>query len=184
LAIDVSANRVGENSIYKVTGLLSNNTGDTYEAIGINATFFDDQGFRHGPIQVDVPFVLLGPGEVCPFSVEIPARRVQSFLLHPEGRPSRTESAPVALSSLSLSYEGAESVRVTGFATNKNEFMVKNVVVAGVLLDVHRQIVSMGSTYVLEEDIMPNTSVRFDLRIEHEPFSRYWLYAQAERDWQ
>jgi hypothetical protein len=62
--------------------------------------------------------------------------------------------------------------------------MVKNVAVAGVLLDASRQIVSVGSTFVLEEDIKPNASVRFDLRIDRVPFTRYWLYAQAERDWQ
>ena len=53
-----------------------------------------------------------------------------------------------------------------------------------VLLAQHRQIVSVGSTFVLEENIQPNASVRFDLRIDSVPFTRYWLYAQAERDWQ
>jgi hypothetical protein len=182
--IEVSANRARENSTYLVTGLVSNDSSETYEAIGINATFFDDQGFRHGPLDVEVPFRFLAPGESCPFSIKIAARRIQSFLLHPEGRPSRTESAPVVLSNLSLSTGGIDSLRVTGLATNENEFKVKNVTVAGVLLDANRQIVSLGSTYILQEDILPNTSVRFDLRIPREPFSRYWLYAQAERDWQ
>jgi hypothetical protein len=95
-----------------------------------------------------------------------------------------TEAAPVVLSGLNLSYSGTESVRVTGFATNVNEYMIKNVALAGVLLDANRQIVSLGSTFVLDENIQPNASVRFDLRIERQPFARYWIYAQAERDWQ
>lgn len=184
LTIEVSANRALENSVYKVTGLISNPTDETYEAVGIVATFFDDQGFRHGPLDAEVPFRLLGPGESSPFSIEIAARRVQAFMLHSEGRPSDTESAPVVLSGLRLTYDSTDSVRVTGYATNENEFMVKNVAVAGVLLDQNRQIVSMGATYVLQEDIKPNVSVPFDLRIPREPFARYWLYAQAERDWQ
>jgi hypothetical protein len=180
----VSANRAGENSTYKVTGFVRNDGDKTYEAIGMNATFYDDENFRHGPLNVDVPFLLLNPGEVCPFSIEIAARRLRSFLLHPEGRPTGTESAPVALGNLSLSYTGADSVRVTGTATNQNPFKIKNVVVAGVLIDASGQIVSLGSTYVLEEDIMPNAWVRFDLRIERVPFYRYRLYAQSERDWE
>lgn len=183
-SISVSANRLGENSVYKVTGTVRNEANQTYEAIGVNATFFDDQGFRHGPIQANIACLFLSPGEDCPFSVEIPARRVQFFLLHPEGRPSSTESAPMQLGSLSLSYDGLESVRVTGSATNTNPFKVRNIVVTGVLLDASDQIVSLGSTFVLQEDIMPNQSVRFDLRIKRVPFVRYRLYTQAERDWQ
>jgi hypothetical protein len=182
--IEVSANRALENSVYKVTGIMTNASSEHYEAVGMNATFFDDQGFRHGPLDVDVPFRLLAPGESCPFSIEIAARRVQSFVLHPEGRPSRTEAASVMLSGLNLTYDSVDSVRVTGYATNENEYMVKNVAIAGVLLDQNRQIVSLGATFVLQEDIQPNASVRFDLRIMREPFTRYWLYAQAERDWQ
>jgi hypothetical protein len=182
--IEVSANRAQQDSVYKLTGLMTNTSGEHYEAVGMNATFFDDEGFRHGPLRVDVPFRLLAPGESVPWEIQIAARRVQSFLLQPEGRPSPTEAAEVVLSGLSLNYSGVDSVRVTGYATNKNEYMVKNVAIAGVLLDQHRQIVSVGSTFVLEENIQPNASVRFDLRIDSVPFTRYWLYAQAERDWQ
>ena len=102
----------------------------------------------------------------------------------PQGRPTDRQSAPMVLGNLSWSYAGADNVRITGTATNKNEFKVKNVVIAGVLKDASGQIVSLGETYVLEEDIAPNAWVRFDVRIKHEPFYRYQLYAQAERDWQ
>jgi hypothetical protein len=182
--IEVSANRLGENSTYKVTGIVRNNAAQTYEAIGVNATFFDDEDFRHGPIDAEVPCLLLAPGQECPFSVEIAARRIEAFLLHPDGRPSSTESTTVSLSNLSLSLDGLESVRITGTATNNNEYMIKNIVIAGVLRDASGQIVSLGSTYVLQEDIKPNASVRFDLRVKRVPFTRYWLYTQAERDWQ
>ena len=45
-------------------------------------------------------------------------------------------------------------------------------------------IVSLGSAYVLEENILPNANVQFDLRIDRVPFYRYTVYAQAERDWE
>ena len=182
--IVVSANRAGPNSTYKVTGLVRNDSSETFEAIGVNFTFFDDEDFRHGPLDADCPCVLLRPGEECPFSIEIAARRVVSFLAHPEGRPTGRQSATVVLSNVSWSYAGADSVRITGIAINKNEFKVKNVVVAGVLKDASGHIVSLGATYVLEEDILPNAWVSFDLRTKREPFYRFQLYAQAERDWE
>jgi hypothetical protein len=135
-------------------------------------------------MKATVPFLLLGPGEECPFSIEIAARRVQAFTLHPNGRQTDRRSAPVALRNLQLSYSGTESVRVTGQAINTNEFKIKNVAVAGVLLDANGHIVSLGSSFVLEEDISPNRAVEFDLRITRVPFYRYWVYAQAERDWE
>ena len=46
-----------------------------------------------------------------------------------------SRGAEVVLGGLSLSYSGTDSVRVTGYATNKNEYMVKNVAIGGVLLD-------------------------------------------------
>jgi hypothetical protein len=180
----VSGNRAGEESTYQVTGVMRNDGTETYEAVGLNATFFDDQDFRHGPLEADFPFLLLNPGEQCPFSVEIAARRVTAFVLHPDGRPTGRESAPVVLSNVNLYYDSLDSVRVTGVATNKNPFKIKNVTVAGVLLDASEQIVSLGSTYVLKEDILPDAWVQFELRIKRVPFYRYQLHAQAERDWE
>jgi len=183
-SITISANRAGENSTYKVTGFVRNNGAETFDSIGVVVTFYDDQGFRHGPLEADCPFILLGPGEQSPFSIEIAARRVISFLAHPNGRTTDRRSAPVVLRDLNLFYAGGDSVRITGLAVNGNEFKIKNVVVAGVLEDASGQDVSLGSTFLLEEDIGPGSGVRFDLRIKYAPFVRYQLYAQAERDWE
>jgi hypothetical protein len=180
----VSANRAEENSRYRVTGIMRNDGTETYEAIGLNATFWDDQGFRHGPLDAEIGCLLLRPGEECPFAVELGARRVVSFLLHPDGRPTGRESAAVVLGNLALANDGLESVRITGMATNRNQFKVKNVVISAVLLDASGQIVSLGSTYVLEEDIVPGASVSFTARLQSQPYSRYQLYGQAERDWE
>ena len=51
------------------------------------------------------------------------------------------------------------------------------------LLDAGGQIVSLGSAYVLQEDIAPGESVQFDVRVAKEPCVSYQLYGQAERDW-
>jgi hypothetical protein len=184
LTILVSANRAGPDSTYKVTGFVRNDSSENYRAVGVNATFFDDQGFRHGPLDAHTSFLILRPGEQSPFSVTIPARRVESFLLHPEGEATGHESADVSLSQVWLTRDGLESVRIRGIATNPNPFKIKNVAVAGALHDASGQLVSLGTTYILQEDIEPGHSVPFDVRVKTQPYTSYRLYAQAERDWE
>jgi hypothetical protein len=183
-SISVSANRALEDSVYQVTGLVRNDGDETYEAIGVIATFYSDDGFRFGPVDVRCPCTLLAPGESCPFSVEVTVRRPVAFLLHPEGRPTKRESALVALSGVQLLADGLDSMRITGVATNVNAFKVKNPIVSGVLVDASGQMVSLGYAYVVVEDIEAGAGVRFDLRVARAPYVSYQLYAQAERDWQ
>jgi hypothetical protein len=57
------------------------------------------------------------------------------------------------------------------------------VTVSVALLDASAQIVSLGSTYVIEEDVAPGESVHLSVRVAKEPYAGYELYAQAERDW-
>jgi hypothetical protein len=182
--ITISANRALASSVYLVSGQVRNDGTETYEAIGANATLTDDEGFFHGPLDVRVPCTLLAPGESCPFIIETNVRRPVAVLLHPEGRPSKTESASMALSNVRLIADGLDSVRIVGTATNDNPFKVKNPIVTGALIDDARQIVSLGYTYVVVEDIEPGASVPFDLRVKHRPYVRYQTYVQAERDWQ
>jgi hypothetical protein len=184
LTIEISANRALENSTYMLTGFLRNDTAETYDSIGVTATFFDDQGFRQGPLTAKVPFLLLRPGESCPFYVDLAARRLTAFHVKAEGRATWRESAAVELRNVGIAYIGEDSVRVVGSASNPNEFMIKNVAIAGVLLDGSGQIVSLGSAFVLEENIVEGGTVQFDLRIPRVPYERYWVYAQAERDWE
>jgi hypothetical protein len=87
------------------------------------------------------------------------------------------------LSAVQVVDAGSNYVRIRGTATNTSPFVVKNAIVSGVLIDAGGQIVSIGSSFGLEEDIAPGASVRFDLRVAREPYTSYRLYAQAERDW-
>ena len=92
------------------------------------------------------------------------------------------DALPVELSGVQVTNLGTY-VRISGTATNGNAFKVKNVTVSGVLLDGSGQIVSLGSTYVIQEDIAPGESVQFDVRVAKQAYAGYELYAQAERDW-
>jgi LysM repeat protein len=204
--IEVSANRakqdplVEKSQIYQITGIVRNDGDQTYAVSAIHVTFFDAEGFRgsfrkfpqpwetggewiwQGRTEADIASLLLAPGEEWPFSVAIRAQDMALFLIHPDAVPTGRESASVELSGVQVVDGGANHVRITGTATNGNPFVIKNVTVSGVLLDASGQILSIGSKYVLQEEIAPGASVRFDVRIEKEPYAQYRLYAQAERD--
>jgi hypothetical protein len=193
---------VEQSRKYKITGIVRNDGDQTYAVSALYVTFFDAEGFRgsfyrfpgrgrtggewiwHGQTEADLPCLLLAPGEECPFVVEITAQNMASFLIHPDAVATDRTSAPVELGGIVLVDEGLDYVRVTGTATNGNSFKVKNIVVSGTLLDTNGQIVSVGSSYVIQDDIEPGASVWFDLRIEKEPYVTYRLYGQSEYDWE
>jgi hypothetical protein len=183
-AVVVSAVRAEANSAWKVTGFLRNDGSETYEAIALNATFYDDEAFRHGPIDVRCPCVLLGPGESCPFSVQVAMRRPVSYLLHPDGRPTKRQSAAVEVRGVQIVADGLLSARITGTAANPNPWKIMNPVLIATLEDAGGQIVSLGWAYILQENIPPGGTVPFDVRVELAPFARYQVVGQAERDWQ
>ena len=183
-AITVSANRALEGSVALVSGWVRNESDETYEAIGVQATFSDGKGFYWGPLDTRCPCTLLAPGESCPFIIEASMRRPTAVLLHPLGRPSKRESVPVVLSGVRSVVDTDDSLRMTGTAANGKPFKIKNPIVVGILVDEFGQMVSLGYTYVTIEDIEPGASVPFDLRITRKPYAAVETYAQAERDWQ
>jgi len=193
---------VEESRQIQITGWVRNDSEQTYAVSRIGATFYDADGFRgvfvpgirdgkvvsgewlwHGAIDADFDCLLLAPGEICPFSVEITVQNMSSFRLYAEAAPTERESAPVALSNVQTSQDLTDYVRIQGTATNTNAFAVKNVVVSGALIDASGQMTSVGSAIVPKEGIAPGESVTFDLRIRRDAFVDYQLYAQAERDW-
>jgi hypothetical protein len=206
--IEVSANRAAQDPlveasrIYKITGTVRNDGDQTYAVSDILVTFYDATGFRgtfqpairdgkivggewhwHGETEAEFGALLLAPGEEWPFSVAIVGQDMASFLVHPDAAPTERESVPVKVSDVRLVDEGTGYLRISGTATNVSSLKAKNVTISGVLLDANGQIVSIGSVYVLQEDIEPGASVPFDVRIEQEAYASYQLYAQAERDW-
>jgi len=207
-AVEISLNRVTPDPLvetsrtYLVTGIVRNDGNETYAVSDILVTFYDAEGFRgvfepairegrivggewhwHGETNAEFAALLLAPGEEWPFLVAIVGQDMVSFLVHPDAAPTGRESASVELSGVQMVDTGLNYVRIRGTATNVSPFKVKNVIVSGALIDAGGQIVSVGSTFCLEEDVAPGASVRFDMRVEKESYARYRLYAQAERDW-
>jgi hypothetical protein len=205
-SIEISANQAivdpldAQNMTYKVTGLVRNNGSDTYTVSAVHITFFDAGGFRgsfyrfpqpwetggewvwHGKTDAAFGCLLLAPGETCPFGVEITARNMASFLVHADATVTGRQSVPVTLSNLRVTRDGSSYVRITGTATNSNSFTVKNVNVAGTLLDANGQIVSVGSTYIVQTGIVPGGSVSVDLRLPAASYANYRLYGRAEQE--
>jgi hypothetical protein len=207
-SVEISLNQatldplVEASQTYLVTGVVRNDGDETYAVSDILVTFYDAEGFRgtfqpavrdgklvggewhwHGEMEAEFAALLLAPGEEWPFRVAITGQNMASFMMHPDAAPTGRESVPVELSDVRLVDEGTDYLRISGTATNVSSLKTKNVTVSGVLLDANGRIVSVGSKYVLQEDIEPGASVPFDLRIENEPYTSYQLYAQAERDW-
>ncbi|MFN2156524.1 MAG: LysM peptidoglycan-binding domain-containing protein [Anaerolineae bacterium] len=206
--VEVSANYavqdplVAKSRTYTVTGIVRNDGDETYAVSDIMVTFYDADGFRgtfspairdgklvggewhwHGEVQAEFAALLLAPGEEWPFSIQITAQDMASFLIHADAAPTGREPAQVELSGVRLVDEGTGYLRISGTATNASPFKAKGLTVSGVLLDANGQIVSLGSTYVLDEGIEPGASVAFDLRVEQTSYASYQLYAQAEHDW-
>jgi hypothetical protein len=207
--VEISSNTTTQDPLveasqrYRITGLIRNDGEQSYAVSAIHVTFYDADGFRgtftpairdgkivggewdwHNEPDAEFAALLLAPGEVWPFSIEITAQNVASFLIHPDAAPTGRQSVGIELSDVEIAQDSTNFVRITGTATNASAYKAKNVTVTGALLDANGQIVSIGSTYTLQDDIEPGALVGFDLRIEKEPFTSYQLYAQAERDWE
>ena len=158
---------------------MRNDGSETYEGITVDCTFFDEHDHRFGPIAVHSPCMFLEPGAECPFSLEINPQKFVSYLLGVTGRPVEDRRpAAVVLSGVGVSYDGIGNARITGAVVNRNGFPVKEVTIAGALVDASGEIVSVGATLVLGE-VAPGASTSFDLRVEYRPYSHYQLYAQA-----
>ena len=171
--------RIEEDGTYRLIGMVRNDGSETYEGIGVHASFLDENGGGYGPVDVYCPCPFLDPGAECPFEVEMYAREWAAYRLHPRGQPiGHRRPASVELSGITVWNDGIGNVHVAGTATNENAFAIKNPVVAGVLVDASGRIVSVGSVLVFA-DVAPGGSVRFDVRIEYEPHSAYRLYARA-----
>ena len=191
--VQVDAIRV-EDGRYRVTGVVRNDGSETYEGVGIHATFYtlgpsgqgsgEDGLYPHGPVDAYCPCPFLEPGGQCPYSVEIYERNYAAYGLHPYGQPVAFhlwhEPASVTVSHVSVSNDGIGNVRISGTVTNRNDFTVKRATIAGVLVDSDGRVVSEGSTVVLG-GIEPGASALFDLRVAYQPYARYELYVQGVR---
>jgi hypothetical protein len=174
--------RIRADGKYEIVGRVRNDGGETYEGIGVRASFLDDKGGGFGSVDVYAPCPFLQPGAECPFSLQMYSRPYVAYRLHANGTPIvYRQPASLVLSGLSVFRDGIGNVRMQGTVTNGNAFVVRNPTIAGVLIDADGDIVSVGSTIVLGK-VAPGDSVQFDVRVEHQPYARYELYMQATQD--
>ncbi len=203
-SVEISMNLATPNplldgsTLYKVTGLLRNDGDVVYAVNRVHITFFDASGFRgsyspfpqrrygeyiwHGAMEAEFDCMLLAPGEACPFTAEIAAYDMASFLVHADAVVAQwREPAPVYVQSSTLIDQGS-NVRITGTIVNPNTYAIKNVVVSAVLLDADGRITSMGSSYVVQS-IAPGAEVAFTAMAPvREAYVAYEFLVQAEGD--
>ena len=163
-------------------GMVHNDSAETYEGAGVHASFVDDEGRGHGPVDVFCPAPFLLPDAECPFALEIYGTDYVACRLHPRGFPAVSgQPAPLAVRVISVSSDVGGDVRITGVAANENPFGVKRGTIVGMLLDREGQVVGLGWT-LLFDDLAAGASEPFDLRIDYQPYSRYRVYGQGARD--
>ncbi len=202
-SVEISLNQATPNplldgtEIYRVSGLLHNDGDATYAVNTVHITFFDASGFRgsfnpfprrrygeyiwHGAMEADFDCMLLAPGEACPFTAEIAAYDMGSFLVHADAVVAEwREPATVHVQGSTLVDQGS-NVQISGTVVNPNSYAVKNVVVNGALLDANGRITSIGSAYLVQS-IAPGAAASFTAMVPWQAYTSYQLYVQAEGD--
>jgi hypothetical protein len=180
--IAVHTIRVTEDGYTEMLGVVRNESTETYEGVGVHASFVDDQGRGHRAVDVFCPSPFLLPGAECPFALDIYGTNYVSYRVHPRGFPAVSgQPAPLTVRVVDVSTDALGNVQITGVATNENPWGVERGTVIGTLVDREGQIVGVGWT-LLFEDVAAGASESFDLRIGYEPYSRYRVYAQGAQD--
>ena len=204
-AVEISLNQATPNplldgtTIYRIGGLLRNVGDEVYAVNTVHVTFYDFGGFRgsynpfparrygeyiwHGALEADFDCMLLAPGEACPFTAQITAHDMSSFLVHADAVVAQwREPAPVTVQASALDDQGG-SVRIRATITNPNDYAIKNVVATAALLDANGAITSIGSAYHVQS-IAPGGTVACVVNVPTQPYASYQLFAQAEGDFQ
>ena len=202
-SVEISLNQSTPNplldgtKIYRVSGLLRNDGDAVYAVNAVHITFYDSSGFRgsynpfpqrrygeyvwHGAMEATFSCMVLAPGEVCPFTAEITAYDMGSFLVHADAVVAEwREPAPVQVQSSSITDQGS-NVQISGAIVNPNTYAIKNVVINAALLDADGRITSIGSAYIVRS-IAPGATASFIAMVPTQPYATYELRAQAEGD--
>lgn len=192
-----------EGWIYTVGGFVRNDSDQNYTLQAIHVTFYDADGFKgafypfastgrgrnrggeyiwHGRTEADFACLVIGPGQPCPFSVQIAAADMASFLIHPDAAIVEWhEVASAEVRNTSLTDDGLGYLRISGTVHNPNTYPIKQVMVSGALLDNTGQWASFG-TAILPESIEPGMDKSFTVWVEKAPHVDYAVFFMAEGD--
>jgi len=167
---------------YKVTGLIRNDGAETYEGIGLEATFYDGSDWHFGPFDATCGCYTLAPGQSCAFSVEAYARDYAGYRLHPEGSPLKAwtgSSTVLTVKDAIVAGHAAGYVQLTGVVQNQTGSTVNTVRVSAVLMDSDDAVTGVG-TMIVAGQLAPGTEVSFSLRVPADLYAAYTVIAEAE----
>ena len=178
-SVEVSANQLLEGYLHRVSGIIRNESEETYTGLSVIGTFFMENGKRYGPVDVNVKCLMLAPGATCPFIVEATSKNLTEVIIHVTGNPTpRTPLAPeyygVRYSTDAIGY-----VHVTGTVQNPYTIHARHVTVVGSLINAQGEIVNVNATILLEQ-FPPGGTAPFEIHLKYTPFSSVNITTQAE----
>jgi len=177
-----SVRLVEGGATYKVTGWIRNDGAETYEGIGLEATFYDGSAWHFGPFDAICACYTLEPGQSCAFSAEAYARDYTEYRLHPEGAPLKAwTGSPTALTVTDAVVAGIEAgyVRLTGVVQNQTGSAVNAVRVSVALMDSDGAVTGVGTTIVAGQ-LAPGAETSFSLRVLSGVYASHNVTAEAE----
>lgn len=177
--IDVSANHLLQGYRHRISGMITNESTETYAGLNLIATFFMENGKRYGPVTTNVECLLLAPGSSCPFIVEATSKNLTSVILHTTGYPSpRTPLAPEYWG-VQYRIDNIGFVHITGIVRNQYTIPARHVTVVGSLVNAEGEIVNVGTTILLDA-ISPDGTATFEIILKYAPFRSISITTQGE----
>jgi len=173
---------VDGGATYKVTGWIRNDGDETYEGIGLGATFYDGSEWHFGPFNATCACYTLEPGQSCAFSVDAYARDYTGYRLHPEGSPLKAwtgSSTALTVRDAVVAGNVAGYVQLTGVVQNQTGSAVTAVRVSAALLDGDGAVTGVG-TVIVAGKLAPGAEVAFSLRVPADIYACYTVTAEAE----
>lgn len=179
LSVEVSANHLLEGYLHRVSGVIRNDSDETYTGLNVIATFFMVNGKRYGPVDANVKCLLLAPGATCPFILYATSKNLAEVILHVTGYA--TPRTPLSPDFYSVRYttDSIGYVRVTGTVHNPYTVPARHVTVVGSLINAQGDIVNVNATILLDV-IPPGETAPFEIHLKYTPFSTVSITTQAE----
>ncbi|MDF1515094.1 MAG: FxLYD domain-containing protein [Anaerolineae bacterium] len=177
--IEVQSNDLLEGFLHRISGVIRNESDNTYTGLSVIATFFINTGNRYGPINVNVKCLMLAPGATCPFIVHATSKNLTGVILHVTGYD--TPRTPLTPEYWGIRYyvDSIGYVHITGTVHNPYTIPAQHVTVVGSLVNSQGNIVNVGSTILLDP-LEAGANETFEIIVKYMPFQTVGIVTQAE----
>ncbi len=182
LTITVDGVRLADGGTYEIAGSIRNDGTQTYEDIGIEATFYTTDPWHYGPFDAALNSYTLAPGQSCAFVVQAYARDYTGYRLHAGGSPVKAwtgSSAPLTVVDAHVVDQTAGLVHLAGVVRNDTGSTVGNARVSGQLVDAGGVVTSIDTTVVVGT-LAPGAETGFDVRVPAAAYATFVVTAEGD----